>query len=441
MPLTLVASALKEDPRRTDYLVLPVVAGVLAQLVLAVEALQGRDAPSDEVWQELRVMGRLMLGRCTEDQDAQWADEESRYGEVRDFALMAWLAIDFWIPVIYVSWKFDYEGETTEAKLTGVVDTLRTHASDPLTDFTLTAMAGVHLVTTEEDTIPLVARVARKIRVELADRLRRDGLMSWPQIVRVVAAEWANGGAGRFAFELATATREVADRIEFVGVNFEEREAKINAALARLDAAQRRAPEVPVPTVSVAEHEAALRAAESRYRELERRFAAVQNERDLIAERDGRRQSRIDALTERLATAEQRIRELESGEPQAMTVPDESAAPAPDREAVPAIPDDVFAGHRVLVFTGEASGETRDAIARAFSEYGAADITSYWTDKERGPETVPSATIVVIDARFMSHSDSDAIVRMAERSGAWYCVVKRSSSLIAREVATRWLAR
>jgi hypothetical protein len=80
-------------------------------------------------------------------------------------------------------------------------------------------------------------------------------------------------------------------------------------------------------------------------------------------------------------------------------------------------------------------------MKQSLLEYGAAEVVVYWADKERGPAVAPADALVVIEVRYMSHTNSDAFVRLAEKSGAWYCVVERGSALIGREVALRFSER
>lgn len=115
-------------------------------------------------------------------------------------------------------------------------------------------------------------------------------------------------------------------------------------------------------------------------------------------------------------------------------------------DVVPAAPADVpdpnaLAGRQVLLFTGRTAGDVREAMRRSLQAFGAADVTVYWSDRELGPDVVAPDTIVVIDVRFMSHSTSEAIVRIAERSGAWHCVTQRGAALLGRDVALRFLQR
>ena len=53
-----------------------------------------------------------------------------------------------------------------------------------------------------------------------------------------------------------------------------------------------------------------------------------------------------------------------------------------------------------------------------------------------------SATLAAIRAALKrSEEDTDAVVRVAEKSGAWYCITRRAAAGIGRVVAARWLER
>ena len=431
------ASALRADANTTDYLVLPLAAGVLAHFLLAsdqvVNPTTGSGSPEDSL-AELINDARRVLEECRL-QSQIWDAGPEPYARVRDVALKGWATVSWWMPVMYASWKFHVVGAKTGSK--EIAKWIADNASAPLVDVALAGILGVHLVTTEEDAMPLLSRRARRIRVELAERLRRDELSGWPQIVRTVSSQWVEGGAARFALDLATAARIVGDRVVDAHAELDARWNALQAAGKADTRREARSAAKSVPGISRAQHESILSGERARSRALEERLAALHIERDALATREARHRSRIDALTTRLAAAEERIDMLESGP--------SSTNPAVE-EVVPAAPAEVpdpsaLAGRQVILFTGRSAGDVREAMRRSLQAFGAADVTVYWSDRELGPDVVAPDTIVVIDVRYMSHSTSEAIVRLAERSGAWHCVTQRGAALLGRDVALRFLQR
>lgn len=437
---------LLEAPADTDSLIWPVVAGVVPHLLLS--APREDWVPSnDDVLEEVRADAERLLRDAEPGNDAAWESDVELYDRTRKLAMLGWMMVPFWMSPMYAAWKFPRPAAERDERNGGLSDAaalvhwFRRNASEPLVDIALTAILAIHAVTTEEDTIPAIAQRARPIRVEVADILRRRGLVRWPVIIRTISSEWLDGGAARLALELATVTMDIGGRIERMSHELEARFEKLEqakAAQARADARAERG--MATPTVPRTRYEQLRRGEEERYRALESRFADVSAERDLLASREGRLRSRIESLTEKLAAAQQSLEVIAdtiatsgSGEEE-----DEPVVPT---VVVPDVPKDALAARSVLLFTARESGTARDAMRDALLDYGAADVTVYMSDRERGPATVPADALVVLDVRFMAHSDYYALVRLAEKSGAWYCAAERGASLIGREVARRFQER
>jgi len=412
-------------------------------LVLACPVLAS-DGTEDEGIQELSRDAQRVLEECREEQDGMWEHDALRYGRIRDLALKSWLIVDFWVPTMYAAWKFFRHPDATEDNRdSSIIAWIRSHASVPVIDLGIAGIVGIHLVTTEQDQLPLLAPRARQIRVELAETLRRRKLTSWPRIVRTASAEWVAGGAARFALDLATAMSAIADRVTDTFKVVQSQMAELEAAQAAQAKAARRAERADaVPSVPLSQYEERLGGEAARYRALEERFATVRAERDAIASRESRLRARIEALTAKLETAQQRLEELDASQSTTRSEADSEiptqATEVPDPQPVAR---DALAGRVVLLFTGRSAGDVREAMKQSLLEYGAADVVVYWADKERGPAVVPADALVVIEVRYMSHTNSEAFVRLAEKSGAWYCVVERGSALIGREVALRFSER
>jgi predicted RNase H-like nuclease (RuvC/YqgF family) len=196
----------------------------------------------------------------------------------------------------------------------------------------------------------------------------------------------------------------------------------------------------------------------SRVESLESEVARLEEERRRLerevvvrSERHAGADSHAATLERELSEANERNQRLESELVELRRERDRASedaaadlALAPDAEdasSVSRVPNDSFAGRRVLLFTGHAVASTREAMRESFFEVGAMQVDCYWTDKARGPETFPEEAIVVIDVTFMSHSDSASIQARAARVGAWCLVCRRGASLIGREAAARFLAR
>lgn len=188
--------------------------------------------------------------------------------------------------------------------------------------------------------------------------MRRDGLTAGPQIVHAVSSQWIDGGAARFALDLATAGRMLGDRIADAEEEIESRWNALQAAeaaRARTEERATSAASTAAPSISRADHESILRGERTRARALEERLARLQGERNAMATRERRLRSRIDALTARLASAQDRLETLE-----------------------PAIASNTHAASRTAP----------------------SDAPSTTGDREPGSTALAKDTIVVIDIRF-----------------------------------------
>ena len=88
----LANSVLMRDRTKTQYLVLPLAAGVLARCVLARSLELPVEDDLSEVWPHWESSARELLARCDSTEDEQWATDADRYGRVADFAHAAWPA-------------------------------------------------------------------------------------------------------------------------------------------------------------------------------------------------------------------------------------------------------------------------------------------------------------------------------------------------------------
>ena len=446
--LALTAWVLQRDSTKTDYIVIPFAAGILARLVLALETGQMDNEINRSEWPDIRARAQRMLDFCSEDQDSRWADEVERYTEVFSLVTIAWETYGLWLPANYAEHK---HGKQTSSRgpvhLENSIAWLRENPAAPLLDMMLVAQVGTVGAADRRGNHPLLSRPSRPIRVELAKRIRAEGLTTWPQIIRMAVAAWTFESVERLGFDLAAvahAALEFADKVVTVAISREEKATQ----------------EPPVPPLTPSEAEAAaaaaraaetiaaqtveLRDVSTQNRILTQRLVAAEAQRDALANRDARAESRAVSLTHNLAVAQQRTDDLAQQLRNLTRERDDLAAQVSVEESLalgaPPLPADALAGRKVLLFTGHAAADVREVMRKSFFEYGTTDVTCYWTDKSLGLDRVPSDAILVVDVTFMSHTKSDAVVALARKSGAWCCLSRRGTAMLAREVVARLVA-
>ena len=444
----IAASVLKRDAAKTDYIVLPLFAGLLARITLAT-AMDESDEPGAED-DELSSMAQAILDDSQVEHDAAWSESPDRYGRIAEFVLGAWSLLDALVPLSYSAMELGpyRKGLGEKADVAAVVEWLKANPGASTFEQLLIAARGVSSTEARRDEHPLLGNATRGIRVELASRLRAAGTTRWPEIVRLSAAEWNADNLGRFALVLAEMTDDLLysltdavmpkpelDTGEHTGAEDHQPPADVTT----------RDSSAPTDGPAVAAIQAELRETLARKTTLEQQIATLRHERDEQADRHARADSRVDALTEETHKLRARITDLEFRLLLVTRERDDLASLIfTEEQPAPADPDvaaHTLAGRRVLLYTGQAAADAREAMRQAFFDSGAAEVDCYWTNKSLGPDRVPPDRIVVIDVTFMSHATANRVDAMARRSKAQLCYTKAGSARIAQDVAARLVAR
>jgi hypothetical protein len=366
---------------------------------------------------------------------------------VADFALNAWDAFDAWVPAGYAFALFQEDmGKSATALPSSVIRWIDAHPDAPLAEIMIVASIGCHGVETRRDEHPIQARATRGLRVALARRLRDRGLTTW-QAVLHAAMSWTIEDVARHAAAVSAACTEMFFLTGDAAEASMRAEAKLDP-LAASRSADRSTP--PEPAVAEDAHEALppahdLTELHARMDTLRQQVLTARRERDELAHRVSRIDSRAESLQEELEQACRQIDDLELQLLMLRRERDELAEQIDVDEAFsarsPAELPPLLQGRDVVLFTGQAQADVRQAMEQSFYDAGARAVTSYWTEKVRGPARVPPDTLVVVDITFMSHGDADAARAMAERSGVTPFLCRRGSSSLAREVVTRLASR
>jgi hypothetical protein len=107
----------------------------------------------------------------------------------------------------------------------------------------------------------------------------------------------------------------------------------------------------------------------------------------------------------------------------------------------PELPATLLAGRTVFFFTGELRKSSAEATAAALRTLGPDDIRTFCLRQgSDGPDAYPSDSLIIVDFRFVSHSQSGLIADRAHRSGAQYLRVRSGRGHLARTVASALLS-
>jgi hypothetical protein len=429
---------LRRDAAKTDYIVIPLIAGVLARCLIAEDVVEPR-APGESGDLIAQAQAVVDLVAQTETGGA-WEDDTHAYGIIADLVfcnwpgVMSWGAISYFRTTLGLGWTRQ-SGEDMAAAL-------RFLTSNPPASWTESVIIAVHAASMDPANrgVAILGKAGRPYRVALADRLRREGLVTWPRVLSAAVNDWTVPTLERLARHNSAAGDAAIHYVIDLRDRVNEADAKAPAPVPAPD---------PVPSSNRDDGEsaAAEQLVDDAVAEIEHwrsQRDRMQRERDLIAGRDARSRSRAESL-ERERDAARRAgerleRELRSVREERDQLAERLAATeavADDAEPV-SPPADLLAGRRVLLFTGVENAEVRTGLAKGFWDLGAAQVDTYWTDKARGPDAFPSDAIIVADVTFMSHSDWESIQHRARAAGAWCYWGKHGAATLSRAVAAAW---
>lgn len=437
-------NVLRRDAARTDYLVIPLIGGVLANCFLADAQIEG---PTCDHPQELLDLARSIRELAVAARNGNsWQDETHAYGIIANLVFCEWPGLLAWGSFSWYRVRLDI-GWTIRATQ-DLQAAVRTLSADPPPSWTesviLAAFAANAAGSGKSRDFHLLGKVGRTLRVVLAERLRRANLANWPAALSTAIDDWTVPTLQQFARSQAqagdAAIHYVSDLQDAV---------RVIAAADDESSGAPPQPELAPPPRDTGETQAAEQLIEGAIAEITHwrtQRDRVQQERDRLADRDARHRSHIESLDRELQSARSALTRVES---ELVTVRQERdlfaeriAAYESVVEDTPSTPPatDTFAGRRVLVFTGAESADARAAFAQGFRDLGAAQVDCYWADRSRGPDLFPADAIVAVDVSFMSHSTWNAIQERARAAGAWCYWGRHGAATLSRATAAAWMA-
>ncbi len=435
---------LRRDAARTDYIVIPLIAGVLANCFLADDAIEGESSDPGE--QEVLDLARAVRSLAADAANGvSWEDDTHAYGIIANLVFCDWPRLLAWGSYSWYRERLDL-GWTPKRASNDISVAVRVLTANPPPSWTESvllatfATASVRRRATGND-FELLGKVGRSLRVALADRMRRANLITWPAVLSAAVNDWTVPTLQQLARSQAEAGDSAIQCVM-----------RLEAAKAQ---EQDEAPEPVTPVAAppqappLGEAEAAEQLIEGAIVEISHWRAQrdrVQQERDRLADRDARHRSHIESLGRELESARHAHARAES---ELATLRQERDLLAERLAGYEAVADDApstspapdtFAGRRVLVFTGAENADVRSQFAHSFSELGAAQVDCYWADRSRGPDQFPPDAVVAIDVTFMGHSTWSAIHERARAAGAWCYWGKHGVATLSRAAAAAWTA-
>ena len=436
---------LRRDAARTDYLVIPLIGGVLANCFLADREIEGAECGHPA---EL-----LDLARSIRDLAAaarvgnSWEDETHAYGIIANLVFCEWPELLAWGSMSWYRMRVDigWHPRTTH----DLAATVRALGADPPPSWTesviLAAFAASVAGTGKNRDFHLLGKVGRTLRVVLADRLRRANLANWPAALCAAIDDWTVPTLQQLARSQAEAGDAAIHYVSSLG----DADSAASTRPRGISPTAPAQPEPSPPPRDTGETQAAEKLIEDAITEITHwrtQRDRAQQERDQIADRAARHRSHIESLERELQSARNAqarlqtelaaIRQERDGLAERIagyeSVVEEAPSPPPAT--------DTFAGRRVLVFTGAENADARAAFAQGFRDLGASQVDCYWADRSRGPDVFPADAIVAVDVSFMSHATWNAIQDRARAAGAWFYWGRHGAATLSRATAAAWMA-
>src|SRR5436305_849213 len=181
---------LRRDAARTDYLVIPLIGGVLANCFLADEEIGG---PSHDIPSDLLENARSIRDLAAAARDGKsWEDESHAYGIIANLVFCEWPELLAWGSVSWHRMRLDI-GWTPRPShdLAVAVRALGTNPAPSWTESVILAAFAASVAGTGANRdFHLLGKVGRPLRVVLADRMRRANLTNWPAALCAAIEDW-----------------------------------------------------------------------------------------------------------------------------------------------------------------------------------------------------------------------------------------------------------
>jgi hypothetical protein len=278
----------------------------------------------------------------------------------------------------------------------------------------------------------LLGRAAKPLRLMLMEPFRARLGGSWERALAWSYSEYTVETLSYFALNLSSTSTALAYKLNGIADMVRQACAERDEAIAE----QERLEEAEVERRAAARAEEQVNAAEARAdAALAEHARAVEEAQALRSERD--------RLSARLAGALSRIESLEAQFPSVNRPVEEVPAAAPRlAPAEPVAPPDApptLAGERVLVFTNQERAGVREEIRASFEALGPEGVDVIDVSRSHGPPSYPPGAIVVADITFMPHAAYEAVKARAARSECRFIALRGGSATLA-ERAAAWVA-
>jgi hypothetical protein len=430
---------LRRDAAKTDYIVIPLIGGVLANCYIADPAVDPTGAKENAGLIGLSHSVRELVADA--DRGEAW-DETHAYGIIADLVfcnwpqLFAWGSIAFYRTTLGLPWS----SHPTRDMAAAVRFLSGPTAPSWTESVIIAAIAATSASRSSNKDFALLGKSGRQLRVVLADRLRRENLITWPAVLTAAINDWTVPTLQALAHHQAKS----GDAAIHYVANLEDAAKKDSPEPLEVKRSEVAELAPPAPTGEADAAEKLIEGAIVEITQYRAQRDRIQQERDRIADRDSRHRSHIESLERELQSARRSQARLESEVAKLRQESDQLAERVAGYEAVtdeapaPAAAPDTFAGRHVLLFTGAENAGVRAAFEESFRDLGAADVTCYQADRSRGPDQFPADGIIAIDVSFMSHSTWTAIQERARAAGAWCYWGKHGAATLARATAAAW---
>ena len=185
------ALGLFKEPKGPDSIIFPFVAGTLAHCAIASaqrSELLLTGVPLAGLAEHARII--LRLADAAEGNGRSWERDRQALSTIVEFVMAGWEVFLEWVPDHYLPVIAGWKEPTAASLLEAAHKWVERSQPRSLTELVLFSADVANRLLAQEAELPILAKAMRPVRVEIAARLRAEGLTSWPRVLRASVRDW-----------------------------------------------------------------------------------------------------------------------------------------------------------------------------------------------------------------------------------------------------------
>ena len=199
------ALGLFKEPKGPDSIIFPLVAGTLAHCAIASarrSELLLTGVPLAGLADHARII--LKLADAAAGEGRSWERDRQAFSTIVEFVMAGWEVFLEWVPDHYLPVTAQWKEPTAASLLEAARVWVERSQPRTLTELVLFSADVANRLLAQEAELPILAKAMRPVRVEIAARLRAEGLTSWPRVLSASVRDWNPETLGRLLLDFAS---------------------------------------------------------------------------------------------------------------------------------------------------------------------------------------------------------------------------------------------